>query len=87
MSQQTSFKHFGGSPVSEKNPSRNCLKSSWSGESTVNLWVYYGQEIMRLPHFAGSQSLFLRPIQTFRTDSLGNRVNRGKPLALATAPP
>src|SRR5215212_11363713 len=36
---------------SEKNLSENRPKSSWSGVSTVSLWVYYGQEIAFLPRF------------------------------------
>src|SRR5215212_10598254 len=28
---------------------RNCPKSSWSGVSTVNLGVYYGQEVVLCP--------------------------------------
>ena len=55
-------------PLSEKDLER---------VSTLNLWVYYGQEIVLLPRFADSQSLNLRLVQTLRTVSLGNRLSKG----------
>src|SRR5215212_11232903 len=47
----------------------NCLKSSWSGVSTVNLWADYQQEMVLLPRFTDSRGFHLRPIRTFQTVS------------------
>jgi hypothetical protein len=58
-------------------PTTNCLMPRAASSSAVNLWVYYGQEIVLLPRLVDSQSLNLRLVQTFGTVSLGNRVNKG----------
>src|SRR5215212_2717500 len=56
----------------------NCLKSSWSGVSTVNLWADYQQEMVLLPRFTDSRSFHLRPIRTFQTVSgVSSRKLRG----------
>src|SRR5215212_7852715 len=62
------------------------VKSIWSGESTANLWVYHGQDIVLLPRFADSQSLTLRPIRTFRTVSLGSPVNKASHRSATVGP-